>query len=127
MTRNIEFYIREMEGIISILAEDSSVQAFYGISGSSTGPYRDIAAGALRLMHNITEVNTEIAGVLLVNDRDEYLSNEIQPITRDPLTEESWYRQAVDAPGTVQLLPRPIGRNLRGSMPFPFSPYPESV
>ena len=34
VTRNIEFYIREMEGIISILAEDSNIQDFYGIGGT---------------------------------------------------------------------------------------------
>jgi two-component system sensor histidine kinase YesM len=50
-----------------------------------------------------------------VSEDNRPLSNEIQPITRDPLTEESWYREAADNPGTVQLLPRPIGRNLRSS------------
>ena len=115
VTRNIEFYVREMEGIISILAEDSSVQAFYGIGGVGAGFSRDATAGALRLMHNVTEVNTEIAGVLLVNDRDEYLSNEIQPITRDPLLDEAWYQHAVRSSPAVQLLPRPVGRNLRNT------------
>ena len=115
MTRNIEFYIREMEGIIAILAKDSSVQAFYGIGGGGMEFSRTSSAGALRLMHNITEVNTEIAGVLLVNDRDEYLSNEIQPITRDPLLDEAWYQHAIRSSPAVQLLPRPVGRNLRNT------------
>ena len=35
----------------------------------------------------------EIAGILLVIERNRPLSNEIQPITRDPLNEESWYRR----------------------------------
>ncbi len=115
VTRNIEFYIREMEGIISILAEDGDIQAFYGISdaGAPFSPQRK--AGALRLLGNITQVNTEIAGILLVNDLDGHLSNEIQPITRDPLWEEGWYRQAVRFAPAVQLLPRPVGRNLRNT------------
>ena len=115
VTRNIEFYIREMEGIISILAEDGDIQAFYGISdaGAPFSPQRK--AGALRLLGNITQVNTEIAGILLVNDLDGHLSNEIQPITRDPLWEEGWYLQAVRFAPAVQLLPRPVGRNLRNT------------
>jgi two-component system sensor histidine kinase YesM len=115
VTRNIEFYIREMEGIISILAEDSDIQAFYGMPATDAQFSRIREAGAHRLMGNITQVNTEIAGMLLVNDADEYLSNEIQPITRDPLSEEKWYRRAVQFASAVQLLPRPVGRNLRNT------------
>ena len=115
VTRNIEFYIREMEGIISILAEDTNVQDFYGIEGPGTRFSRPQEAGALRLLHNVTDVNSEIAGILLVNDKDEYLSNEIQPITRDPLLDEAWYRRAVQFSPAVQLLPRPVGRNLRNT------------
>ncbi|HVP20115.1 MAG TPA: sensor histidine kinase [Spirochaetia bacterium] len=115
VTRNIEFYIREMEGIISILAEDADIQAFYGIGDTGGLFSRAHETGALRLLANITHVNTEIAGILLVNDADQHLSNEIQPITRDPLAEEEWYRRAVHSAPAVQLLPRPVGRNLRNT------------
>ncbi len=115
VTRNAEFYIRKMEGLISFLAEDADIQSFYGISdaGAPFSPAR--ARGALRLLGNITQVDSEIAGILLVNDADDYLSNEIQPITRDPLWDEDWYRRAVRLAPAVQLLPRPVGRNLRNT------------
>jgi len=115
VTRNAEFYIREMEGLISFLAENADVQAFYGIGGRGTSFSPAGAQGALRLLGNISQVNPEIAGILLVNDSDGYLSNEIQPITRDPLLEEDWYRRAVRYAPDVQLLPRPVGRNLRNT------------
>ena len=68
---------------------------------------------AQQLLRSISDAHPEIAGILVVSADNRPLSNEIQPITRDPLTDESWYRIAVDKPGTVQLLPRPIGRNLK--------------
>jgi two-component system, sensor histidine kinase YesM len=104
-----------MEGIISILAEDADVQTFYGIDESGSPFSRARAQGALRFMANITQVNSEIAGILLVNDAAGHLSNEIQPLTRDPLSEEEWYRRAVQSAPSVQLLPRPVGRNLRNT------------
>jgi len=114
-TRNAEFYIRKMEGLISILAEDADIQSFYGISDSGAQFSPEKARAALRLMGNISQVNSEIAGILLVNDVDGHLSNEIQPITRDPLWAEDWYRRAVRLAPAVLLLPRPVGRNLRNT------------
>jgi two-component system sensor histidine kinase YesM len=112
--KNIEFYVSQMEGLISIVEEDPAVRTFYdsGANGRAFSP--DRAAGALSFMRNIADVHPEIAGMLLVNDRDMYLSNEIAPITRDSLLDEEWYQKASGNPTTVQLLPRPVGRNLRG-------------
>src|SRR5208282_5886623 len=82
----------------------------------SARPFSEGAqASARQLLRSISDAHPEIAGILVVNADDRPLSNEIQPISRDPLTAESWYRKAVDNRGTVQLLPRPIGRNLRSS------------
>ena len=112
VTRNIEFYVREMEGIISIVDADPDVQAFLRADRETSGPDYG-RSSALHLLKSISDAHPEIAGILVVSADSRPLSNDIQPITRDPLSEESWYRQAVANPGTVQLLPRPIGRNLR--------------
>ncbi|MGO9411553.1 MAG: sensor histidine kinase [Spirochaetia bacterium] len=115
VTRNAELYIRKMESLASILVADADVQAFYRIDDQGAPFSPDSQRRALRLLGNITRVNSEIAGILLVNDADGYLSNEIQPITRDPLLEEDWYRRAIRYAPDVQLLPRPVGRNLRNT------------
>jgi two-component system, sensor histidine kinase YesM len=115
VTRNIEFYVRQTESIISVVDANPDVQAFLSFRGA--GPEFSAAgrASALQLLSSISDAHPEIAGILVVSADARPLSNEIQPITRDPLTQESWYREAVDNPGTVRLLPRPIGRNLRSS------------
>ncbi len=115
VTRNIEFYVRETEGIISVVDANPDVQAFLSFAAV---PGRFSPAGqaaALQLLQSLSDAHPEIAGILVVSTDARPLSNEIQPITRDPLTQESWYREAVDNPGSVRLLPRPIGRNLRSS------------
>lgn len=113
VTRNIEFYVQELEGVVSMLADDSSIQSFFGIEGASS-PFTEMhAAGVRRLLHTVSGVYPEVAGVLLVNEQDGTLSNEIQPVTRDPLRQEPWYLSAIQSPRAVQLHPRPIGRNLR--------------
>jgi two-component system sensor histidine kinase YesM len=113
VTRNIEFYVQEMEGIVSMLADDPNIQSFFGLEDAGA-PFSDArAAGVRRLLHTVSSVHPEIAGILLVNEHDGALSNEIQPVTRDPLRQEPWYLSAIQSPSTVQLHPRPIGRNLR--------------
>jgi len=115
VTRNIEFYVRQTESIISIVDANPDVQAFLAFRGSVQPFSAQAHASAGQLLRSISDAHPEIAGILVVSADDRPLSNEIQPITRDPLTDESWYRKAVDNQGTVQLLPRPIGRNLRSS------------
>ena len=104
-----------MEALISIVEEDTDVRTFYDIADSGAPFSAERAAAALGLMRNISSVHPEIAGMLLVNERDMHLSNEIAPITRDPLLDEEWYHKAIANPAVVQLLPRPVGRNLRNT------------
>jgi two-component system sensor histidine kinase YesM len=113
VTRNIESTVRYTESIISIVDANPDVQAFMAFRGSALPFSPQARAATQQLLRSISDAHPEIAGILIVSADNRSLSNEIQPITRDPLTEESWYRKAIDNQGTVQLLPRPIGRNLR--------------
>jgi two-component system sensor histidine kinase YesM len=36
VTRNIEFYVREMEGVVSMLADDSNIQSFFELEGAGS-------------------------------------------------------------------------------------------
>ena len=114
VTRNIEFYVRQTESIISVVSANPDVRSFLAVSvaaPSATGRHDS----ALQLLQSISDAHPEIAGILVVSADGRTLSNEIQPITRDPLTDEPWYQEAALSPGSVRLLPRPIGRNLRSS------------
>ena len=118
VTRNIEFHVRQTESIISIIDDNPSVQAFLAFHGTVQPFAAQAQVGALQLLRSISDAHPEIAGILVVSADNRSLSNEITPITRDPLTDEGWYRKAVANTGTVQLLPRPNGRNLKSSSEY---------
>lgn len=101
VTRNIEFYVHEMEGLVSILADDPNIQSFFGLEGAGV-PFTDAYAdGVRRLLGTVSGVHPEIAGILLVNEHDGSLSNEIEPVTRDPLRQEPWYLSAIQSPRAI--------------------------
>jgi two-component system sensor histidine kinase YesM len=116
VARNTDLYIRQLEALISIIAQNDSINAFFDTAQGVPSP--DIEARAKRFLHTVTIANPEIAGILVVNTADRSLSNEIRPIARDPLLFEFWYRVAVQDPSSVHLLPRPIGRNLANSLEY---------
>gem|GEM_PF-2056039 len=117
-TRNIEFAVRNTENIISVVDGSPDVQAFLAFAGSTQPFSAQERAAALRLLGSLSDAHPEIAGILVVSEDARPLGNRIPPITRDTLTEESWYKQAAANPGTVQLLSRPIGRNLRSNQEY---------
>jgi two-component system, sensor histidine kinase YesM len=111
-TRNAEFYVHDMENIIGYIVRSPAVIPFFA---SGAGYDREAALGVLRIYK---EVHPEIAGILLVNRAGDYASDEMEPVTRDPLTMEPWYSRAVASPGRVALFSKPIGRNIRNRADF---------
>jgi len=112
VTRNFEFYIHDMENITYYLTQSPEIQAFLDTAHASVSP-GDSFAEAHRLLRTYANAHPEIAGILVVNDADHLLSNDFERITRDAIANDRWYQEAVAAPASIQLFPRPIGRNLR--------------
>jgi two-component system, sensor histidine kinase YesM len=114
VTRNFEFYVHDMENIIYYLSQSPEIAAFLrslpeGVDHSASMPQE-----ARAVMRTYVHSHPEIAGILVVNYRDQMLSNEFERIARDPLSSDFWYREAAGDPGNIHLFPRPIGRNIRG-------------
>ncbi|MDF2633676.1 MAG: multi-sensor signal transduction histidine kinase [Pelosinus sp.] len=117
VTRNVEFYIHDMENIISYLSDDPQVIAF--LQGKKEGENRGNLTNEIRrILKTYTNVHPEIAGILIVNDNNIYISNEMHRISRDPLTDEPWYKRAVAAPKAMQLFSKPIGRNITTTLNY---------
>ncbi|WHY69915.1 sensor histidine kinase [Neobacillus sp. SuZ13] len=109
--KNIESHIKELENITEYLSRTENVSDFLLVQKSSAGLQSKIK----KQMKMYTDTHPEIAGVLIVNKSDLLISNEMSRTTRDPLTNESWYKQAANAPSVIHLESRPIGRNLTTS------------
>jgi two-component system, sensor histidine kinase YesM len=111
VTRNVEFYIHDMENIIYYLSHEPMVVDF--LKRENIGaPTESADTEVRRVLRTYTDTHQEIAGILIVNEKDRYISNEMYRIARDPLTDEMWYKRAVASPKTIQLFSKPIGRNI---------------
>ena len=68
VTRNIEFYVKKMEGIILTLTEDQNIKTFFE-AGNNNEQFTGKRAEAVNnLLFTVSEANPEIAGILLVNE-----------------------------------------------------------
>lgn len=114
VTRNFEFYVHDMENIIFYLAQSPEIVAFLKSSPSMLPNAGASSEEARAVLRTYVSSHPEIAGLLVVNYRDQLLSNEFERIARDPLSNDFWYREAAGDPGSIHLFPRPIGRNIRG-------------
>lgn len=68
--------------------------------------------GIKQTLQGFTTLYPEIAGIVLVNERGDYISNEMYPRAEQSLIQEKWYQQASANPGIFMVLGQPKERNL---------------
>jgi len=112
VNRNVEFYINSMESIIYYLSKEPMVIHMLGLESSSDFDAQRSISEVKRILKTFKDAHSEIAGILVVGRNDVYVSNEIQKVARDPLSEDSWYKRALASPQEIQLISKPIGRNI---------------
>lgn len=108
VNNNIEFYINNIEDIIYYISSDKDVNEFL-FKGKSNSNEKDI----IELLTLYEKANREIAGMMIVNLEDEFISDYMERVSRDPLKNEKWYVQATGNPKHIQILSNTIGRNIR--------------
>ncbi|WP_378955931.1 cache domain-containing protein [Pelosinus sp. sgz500959] len=119
VTRNVEFYIHDMENIIYYLSNDPQVIDFLQLeSEGNKEENEDFHLAARRSLKTYKDTHPEVAGILVVNEHNLYISNTMQRISRDPLTDEIWYKRALASPQTMQLFSKPIGRNIKTNLNY---------
>ncbi|MCE5286156.1 MAG: sensor histidine kinase [Pelosinus sp.] len=108
---NVEFHISDMENIIYYLAQDPSIADFMSTAADSADR-QAVEAKVRKEVSAFERIHPEIAGILVANEQDLYISNAMHKLSRDSLTTEMWYREAAAAPADIHLLSKPLGRNL---------------
>jgi two-component system sensor histidine kinase YesM len=73
---------------------------------------QDTLYGMKQYLQGFTTLYPEIAGILLVNGRGDYISNEMYARSTRSLTEEDWYKQAARNAGIFTVLGQPSHRNV---------------
>lgn len=106
---SIDFYILELEKLSKVIISDDDVLHFADVEH-----HFDYDETTIRkLLSSITQSHPEIVGIMLLNKKDIYISSEMYRASRDPLTTESWYQEAIQSSDKMTLISRPIGRNIR--------------
>lgn len=89
--------------------------AAYTASPTPTTTEAEAEAGHYEIrkfLQGFTTLYSEVAGILVVNSRGDYISNEMYARTDGNLTREAWYREAVRNKGIFKIIGHPQGRNV---------------
>ncbi len=111
VTKNIELHVLEMERLIDLIAMSEPVASFLNTGFASADKKNDIK----KTIASVAQTHPEIAGIVVVTEKNDWESTGFSLTTRDPLTMERWYVEAGASPGIVRLIPRPVGRNIRST------------
>lgn len=110
---NVEFQLQSMENLLHYISQDPIIKDFLHISTNLDKDRINIETEVRRILDVYGSQNNNITGILVVNKHDYYISNEMYRVTRLPLIQENWYKQAINEPEKLHLFSRPIGRNIR--------------
>jgi len=111
VTQNLDLMIRGEEKLLSMCLQDASVQRFFFSDPRDEG-HADSIKNIDALFSSICNSHSEITGLIAVTVNDRLFSDTLVRISRDPLTNESWFSLAKNSPAEFGLVTRPIGRNL---------------
>lgn len=114
VNKSLEFYVSNMQNMTYLIAFDPGVQQFLqGKDSSGSQAERENSVYAMRkFLQGFTTLYSEVAGVMVVNSKGEYISNELYARSSQPLTEESWFKEAVASKGIYKILGKPGHRNI---------------
>lgn len=110
----VENQIKNIENVITLLTADSKVQEF---CQSSSDDYNSSEMSLTRisicnLLSTFNNTFSEITGIAIISSQDYFLSNEMYKVENESITKEAWYTECVKNPDEMQLLVKPISRNL---------------
>ncbi len=113
ISNNIDFYMKDTENIINYLSADPRVLEFTSSNSIKDDiTIKNIHDGVYKAIYSFTTFHPEIAGIAIVNQNDIIISDVMSRISRDPLTNEKWYKEASKNPNTMHLFSKPVGRNI---------------
>ncbi|MEK3890814.1 cache domain-containing sensor histidine kinase [Bacillus sp. FSL K6-3431] len=105
---NIQQTIDQVSDIMYYFENNKSVFSFL----NSPSPNQNIIKGVQKQSQIYEARHPSIAGMMLVNKWNIFVSNNMNRISRDPLTKEDWYQKAMREPDKIHLISNPIGRNI---------------
>lgn len=115
---SVENYIDRVGKVIELTAAQPEIIRFINLGSIYDENRVDIETAARNRLAIIKDTYPEIAGILVTNENDLYISNELYRKSRTPLKNDDWYRMSIANPTTFQLANKPINRNLSTSLAY---------
>lgn len=109
INNGIDVYIKNTENIINYMSTDPRILNFFQENKDEEVSVDD---EAYKSIYRFTKFNPEIAGIMIVNVKGGYVSDVMNKVSTDSLTNEQWYLKAYNEPKTIHLFTKPIGRNI---------------
>ncbi len=109
VNRSLETYADNMQKVTYLLSMDREVDLFLGKSNHQS---EENMYSIRQFMQGLSTLYPEIAGILVVNNKGDYISNELYSRSDVNLTNESWYKEAVQNKGIFKILGHPKDRQI---------------
>ncbi len=109
VNRSLEFYVGNVQNTTYLISYNPEIREFL----YQDMPDQATREEALEFMRGFPTLQTEIAGIMVVNAKGDYLSNDMysRSASKD-LTLETWYQEAVAGKGIFKVIGHPYGRNV---------------
>ncbi|MDQ0193189.1 cache domain-containing sensor histidine kinase [Paenibacillus wynnii] len=113
----LENDVENLQKITYLISFDPGVQKFLAkgistdISGTTSGESAEY--NIRKFLQGFTTLSSEIAGIMVVNSGGDFISNEMYTRSGTSVTDEEWYKAAVDNKGIFKIVGHPYGRAVR--------------
>lgn len=108
--KSLETYVENMQDISYLISFNQDIIDFL-YQANSQGTNSNYERN--QFLQGFTTVNPEIAGILVVNDKGEYISNELYARNLKTLLDEDWYKEAAKNKGIFKVIGHPDERNVK--------------
>jgi two-component system sensor histidine kinase YesM len=113
VNKSLESYVSEIQNITYYISFNPQVKGFlYGEEKDNTSKKQNQVYEIQKFLQGFTTLHSEVAGILVLNKANQYISNEMYTRTDKKLTEETWYKDAVANNGIFKLIGHTSGRNV---------------
>jgi two-component system sensor histidine kinase YesM len=116
INKSLDTYMSEIQNITYYISFNPLVQEFLNSENLLENSQRyqgDQLFDEINFfLQGFTKLNPELAGILLVNSKNEYVSNEFKASSHQDFTKESWYREAVNNRGNFMVINHSNERNI---------------
>lgn len=113
VNRTLEFYLSNMQNITYLTAFNPEIKRFLAGNEKWQGIGETSDEYQIRqFLQGLTTLYPEVAGILVVNHKGKYISNEMYARSAKSLTEETWYKEAVRNKGIFKIIGHPSQRNV---------------